>query len=297
MKTEIPTERKSVPDKMRPGKSILYAILGVAVFVACSLLSGLVRLLPLGVLGELLQGLVFMVSLYLLYRLLGQKLLGSEPAQMGLRDPKHWWPWLLFGLALPLALYAFYGVFVPGDFSLLRPLSVRGLLSTTLFSAFGVGLVAGVTEEMAFRGFIYHALELGFGKRVAVLAPALLFGLLHIANIGASDSLSVFLLVLAGTSVGILFGLVRQASGSAWAAALVHGIWNFAVIGNLASIEPGPIDPLVRTTIAFALPSDGSILLSGGDFGVEASLLAILIYWLGIALLYSWIKRKHDDQT
>lgn len=281
--------------KLHPLPSILCALLGLAVFMLASILSQLARMLPLGSLTVMAQALACIAMLYYAYRFLGRKLLRSSLKDMRMKDPARWWPWLLLGLALPLVLYGAYGLLAPGRFVLMRPLSFRGLMAQHLPMLISAGLMAGVTEEMAFRGFLFRALELGFGKKAAILVPNLAFGLIHIMNIGTAPLSSVVMLVVVGASVGILFALAAEVSGSIWASALLHGLWNALVIGGVFSIGPGPVSPIGGPLLGFALSSD-SILWTGGDFGVEASLPAILIYWASIVGLLLW-RRKHPQDA
>lgn len=50
--------------------------------------------------------------------------------------------------------------------------------------------------------------------------------------------ISILLLLVAGTSVGIMFSLIVYESGSIWCSALVHGTWNIIMIGGILTIIP-----------------------------------------------------------
>lgn len=141
-----------------------------------------------------------------------------------------------------------------------------------------VGIGTGIVEEAVFRGFIMTALERRWNRWTAVLLPSVLFGALHIIG-NELDLLSMVQLVLAGTMVGVLFSLVALESGSIWNGALIHGVWNAAL---LAFLHIGP-EPDSGSLFSY-LPETRNFLLTGGDFGAEASVISIAAYALFAAL-------------
>lgn len=82
-----------------------------------------------------------------------------------------------------------------------------------------VALVPAFCEEFLFRGLVLPQL-LPYGKTVAVIGSALLFGLMH-ANPAQ---------MLYATVAGIVLGLVAIESGSIWAGVLIH------LFNNLLSV-------------------------------------------------------------
>ena len=145
---------------------------------------------------------------------------------------------------------------------------------------FGIG--GGISEELVFRGVIMGSLEQRFSKKTAVILPSVLFGALHL--IGTSmDFFSVIQLLAAGSIVGILFSVIVCKTGSVWNSACVHGIWNAVVIGGILSIGNPPDGNVIFQWI---MDSDQA-LLTGGDFGIEASILSVVTY-----LIFTWIALK-----
>jgi len=85
-------------------------------------------------------------------------------------------------------------------------------------------LKAGVLEEMLFRGFIMTLLERKWNQYAAILAPSLLFGLVHIPSMEYFTIASVLLLVISGTLVGVMFSLATYKGNSISNGALMHGM-------------------------------------------------------------------------
>lgn len=155
-------------------------------------------------------------------------------------------------------------------------------------SVFLYGLAGGIVEEVIFRGLIMGALEKTWNKWAAVLAPSLLFGVLHIIG-NDLDFLSMVQLVVAGSVVGILFSMIAYFSGSVWNSAVVHGCWN-AIIG-LGIIHVG-VSTDKGAIFNFVIDRK-SFLLSGGDFGIEASVVSVAVYLI-FAAVAVW--RGHSEK-
>ena len=88
-----------------------------------------------------------------------------------------------------------------------------------------VGLIYPVAEEFFFRGVFFGVLSRRLGAAVAILVPAIVFGLIHVQYDGP-------VWVVAD---GILFGLARFHTGSVYIPMLLHVLGNgYAVWERLA---------------------------------------------------------------
>jgi membrane protease YdiL (CAAX protease family) len=113
-------------------------------------------------------------------------------------------------IAVPFGI-AEYFILKPG--ALVAP-RVEALIIPSLVMI----LCTGLLEELAFRGLMqYHATRtMGFS---GIIFTSVLFGVLHIGN------LTIFDVVLAG-SVGFIYSLVVQKTGSLYGISVSHGIIN-----------------------------------------------------------------------
>lgn len=179
--------------------------------------------------------------------------------------------WAVSAFLLPLsfiiAMTLLSGTWKISDYNKIE--SIELIISSVLFF-----LAVGVVEESVFRGIIMRSVEKISNKYVAVIVPSLLFGILHIDS--SYNVLSCLQVIIAGTSVGILFSLVAYESGNIWSGALIHGIWDIAMSGGLLSISVKSDESSVFNYIL----NSRSFLITGGDFGVEASIFAIAAYSL-----------------
>jgi len=142
-----------------------------------------------------------------------------------------------------------------------------GAISSGLAVAFG----AAVTEELLLRGLALQAFERLWGSGVALTITAVAFGALHLANPSATVWSSCAIAVQAGVVLGAAF-LWRR---NIWFVVTLHFAWN-ATLALLGIPVSGQLTTGMLVTI-----DNGPELLSGGDFGIEASIVPV---GLGIAL-------------
>lgn len=125
----------------------------------------------------------------------------------------------------------------------------------------------------------------------AVLYPVLaFFGLVHIIG-NKLSVISIIQLVVAGTFVDIMFSLVEYQSGSFWNNAIIHALWNMSTIG-LCHVGPGPDPDSVFTLVINTKNS----LISGGDFGVESSIIAIAGYAIVSVIAFVLGRKCGEDR-
>jgi hypothetical protein len=132
----------------------------------------------------------------------------------------------------------------------------------------GAGLQAAFIEEILVRGVIFRFLEEFGGSWLALALSSTLFGLGHATNPNASVFSSVAIAIEAGVLLGGAYMLTR----SLWLAIGIHFGWNVTQ-GYLWDVPVSgvAVDGMVESR------SGGLDLISGGAFGVEASVVALAI--------------------
>ncbi|MFD7876969.1 CPBP family intramembrane glutamic endopeptidase [Streptomyces sp. NPDC059766] len=142
----------------------------------------------------------------------------------------------------------------------------NGFLSV-VWSAVVAQLGAAVTEELMFRGFALQALEEMWGSRAAVVITGVFFGIAHLSAPGASAWSAVAIAVEAGAMLGASF-LWRR---NIWFVVGLHFVWN--TVEQLLGIPVSGHTP----EGLFTVDTHGPALLTGGTFGLETSIVPILI--------------------
>lgn len=143
--------------------------------------------------------------------------------------------------------------------------------------------MVAVGEELVFRGYLYFKLSEYLPRHPAMLAGAVLFTLVHMAN-PALHSLGLLNIFLAG----MLLGTVRLYRGGIWLAIGLHFGWNVMQGPILGLAVSGiPISGVLQTTMS------GAGWLTGGEFGLEGSVPSSLVLLLAWGLLYP---RRESDR-
>lgn len=151
--------------------------------------------------------------------------------------------------------------------------------------AIGAWSFAGVAlfEELLFRGFVFQRLVDGTGPLIAQLSMAILFAVAHWDNPGMEGATQVWATL--DTALGaILLGLAFLRTGSLALPIGIHFGWNWmqgSVLGfDVSGIgQAGWLSPELL---------DKPQWLSGGTFGPEASVFAVLVDVVSIVLLWRW---------
>lgn len=146
-----------------------------------------------------------------------------------------------------------------------------------------VGVGAGISEEIIFRGVLYRLIAESKGDAWALGVSALLFGGVHLGNPNASLWTSFAIAVEAGILLGAVYAFTR----SLWPCIGLHMAWNFLegkVFGSPVSGLPVK-DPLLQPQF------DGPAWLTGGAFGVEGSVVTVGLSLLASAALLAARRR------
>ena len=179
---------------------------------------------------------------------------------------------LVFSAAVGIAaLLGVYRITGAGDLSGLLP----ALIASAIFPA--------ISEELVFRGILFRWIEEFGGSWLALFLTSAFFGASHLMNPHASPIAAVGIAFEAGVMLGAAYMLTR----SLWLPMGLHAAWNFTQ-GEIYDIPVSgtPVHGIVQAQLS------GDPLLTGNGFGLEASLIAIVIATLfGLWLLWLAIRK------
>lgn len=200
---------------------------------------------------------------------------------MGYRQPSiNGWSGLVSGFiigATPILLAALM-VYLTGGFQL----GGFGMELTTIIMIPTLFLMA-FTEEILFRGYVLQNYVDQSQTQFGILVSSIIFWLVHALNPGVWSSPLIAINLF---GAGIILAQAYLLSDNIWYPTVMHFAWN-AVQGLLLSI---PVSGLrLGGLIHLTLVPDFPAWLSGGDFGLEGSLIvtvleAVLIASLAILL-------------
>lgn len=211
---------------------------------------------------------------YLALRIYTHRVLKVNLSYFRITKPNFSLLWIITAILLPLTVILYYFLFTNGTIYLKN----NSILLNIAF-ALKLGLSAGITEEFLFRGFIMKLVENRWNKTIAIIIPSIIFTSLHL--IKGMNSIDVIFLFIAGITVGIMFSLVTYHSENIWNAIIIHTTWNTLIIGILC-ISP---EKNSNSIINYVLENN-NVLITGGQFGIESALPAIVAYILVIMMTF-----------
>lgn len=157
---------------------------------------------------------------------------------------------------------------------------------STVGLAVAVSAGAAIVEELTFRGLIFQAVERLGGRWLALVVTAVLFGGLHLLNPGATVWSGFAIAIEAGLLLGAAF-LWRR---NLWLVIGLHFAWN-TVEGLLGIPVSGHRDPGLFVTTAH-----GAGIFTGGSFGMEASIVPVLVsLFIAVPMLIASQRRSSNQ--
>jgi len=220
-------------------------------------------------------------------------------ADFGFRFNRDWWIDLAFGLALGAGLLTviFLTQWAAGWIAVAggrRENIVAPGFGAAMASALLDCLCVGIYEELFSRGYHLKNLSEGLsgalGARgsaiAAVLISSAVFGLLHLMNDHATgfSALSI-------TAAGVMLATGYLLTGELAIPIGIHITWNFfqgAVFGY-------PVSGFGNAASLITIRTIGNPILTGGDFGPEASLVGLAACLVGSVAVIAWARRR--DKT
>ncbi|MCB0516127.1 MAG: type II CAAX endopeptidase family protein [Chitinophagales bacterium] len=146
------------------------------------------------------------------------------------------------------------------------------VVSSGNYKALWEGLVlfwpAAFLEELLMRALLFKVVEEYLGSIWALVISALMFGILHLTN----DNATWFSCMAIALEAGILLGATYMLTRRIWLSQGLHFAWNFvqtAVLGF--AVSGNQMNSFLEVEIS------GSEWITGGSFGAEASIIAIVL--------------------
>ena len=231
---------------------------------------------------NIIAGIIYILLSYFLLNILVSKFLKTDIKILHITVNVKW---IIVAIALPVIVKGIF-LLLPGEF--VSSGMDKKQIFTTLSSGIAfTGIAAGLVEEMVFRGVIMSLIREKWNTKVAILVPSVLFASVHLIGMNFSV-LSCILVLLAGTMVGIMFSMIAMESDSVWNSGIVHSIWNIIIIGGGLGISEKVSEDSVMTYVLHSK----SFAITGGEFGIEASVIALIGYIVVTLIAFVMIKRR-----
>lgn len=157
---------------------------------------------------------------------------------------------------------------------------------SSLFVSLGLMAIIAFSEELVFRGYILGNLMDSFpNKWIALVLSSVLFAAFHFTSPGI-HTLAFVNLFLAGLLLGINYLYTRNL----WFSFFFHLSWNFF---------QGPILGFRVSGLAFPsllqAETKGDLFITGGDFGLEGSILTTVTAFIAFFVVAWAFERKYNS--
>jgi len=157
-------------------------------------------------------------------------------------------------LLVPAAILMILAVGLMTDGKTASPLRVIMIILS-------LNAMVGLSEELLFRGILFGALRQKHRLITAIVISSLIFGLIHIVNLGAGQSGSATAYQIFNAALlGAVFCAILLQTNSLWPPIALHMIWNSYVMLGLYSAEHAGTLPDTITTEPSGITADIVIL-------------------------------------
>jgi membrane protease YdiL (CAAX protease family) len=226
----------------------------------------------------LVAGLLTAVVAVLVYGWVVRRTEHRAPVEVSLKGAGAGISWgTLLGIALFGAVIANIA-FLGGDYT------INGL-GTPASAVALLGIMAGaaVTEELVFRGVLFRNVEHWTGTWIALVLTGSLFGLIHLLNANATLWGAIAIAIEAGGMLTAAYIATRKL----WVPIGLHFGWNIAASAIFSTKVSGSNTPqgLLDATMS------GPALVTGGDFGPEGSVYAV-VFGVAATVVFMWLAHR-----
>lgn len=268
--------------RLQPVWSFLLSVaFSIAAFVACSFIAALLAgehvLRFEAIFRPLLAAVLFGIYFWLLT--VADQVEEQPVAALGFPIVAGWRRQLGAGciLGLILASSAVIPVVVCADVSLDPHVNPRALGRAAVVLI--VLIFGALAEEMMFRGYPFQRLEEAIGPIGAIAVFSVLFALVHLFDPGASP-----LGLLNTVLIGLVLAIAYLRTRALWLCWGIHFGWN-AALGLLFGL---PVSGLRIFDVVVRGTATGPRWLTGGSYGVEASVPGVFAVVIGLLVIWKW---------
>lgn len=143
-------------------------------------------------------------------------------------------------------------------------------------------LIQGSAEELVCRGFLLPSLSKKVSLPIAILVSSTAFALPHLPTVLESDPQFAVVGVINLYLVSVVFSLLFILRSNIYIVCGLHSIWNFVLNGAIGLSVSGTQG---NTNALMSINVNADNLLSGGVYGVEASIITTAVLAVAAVVL------------
>lgn len=179
--------------------------------------------------------------------------------------------WFGWGLVITSTLTLGAIVVLPSELTT-GNLALHAVLRAVI-GAVLLALLAAITEELVFRGYMLSILGHRLGWKESIVVTSAIFGLLHNAKVDEAIGTELYMVIT--MIAGLLYALVTYYTGSVWPAVMLHTAWNTSFHPDVLEISAANGADSAILTVHYT----SSNLLFGGNFAdvIGSPFVALLL--------------------
>ncbi|MGN7812122.1 lysostaphin resistance A-like protein [Flavobacterium sp. 22076] len=188
---------------------------------------------------------------------------------------------LTIGILIGFVLQSFtiLVMYLNGNYSVVKINPVSFILIP-----FAIMFTVAIIEEILVRGIIFRIVEEKLGSYISLTISSVLFGVFHLANPHGTLISGICI-----TTAGFMLGAAFIYSRNLWFPIALHFAWNFTQSGIFGAITSGN----EKTSSLLEAKIHGPEFITGGEFGPEGSIQAIVFCVLGTVLLLALSQKQN----
>lgn len=149
---------------------------------------------------NIIAGIFYVGLTYVIFKIYIEKVIRLPISDFGMPVFHIKRKWILIAILLPLLVKGSYLLFFQGAY-VSSHMNGKQIFRTLSAGIMFTGIAAGFVEEMVFRGVILNFIKKRWNRKVAVIVPSVLFGMVHILGMDFSIG-SCLQVLVAGTDGG-----------------------------------------------------------------------------------------------
>ena len=154
---------------------------------------------------------------------------------------------------------------------------------------FGAFVIQSLAEEILSRGFLLPSLAKKTSLPVAILVSSTAFALPHLASVVEAEGAFAVIGVANLYLVSLVFSMLFLLRSNIYIVAGLHCVWNFILYGVMGLAVSGSE---ANPDALMAFDVTGENLLSGGIYGLEASIVTTAVLGMVCVILVTLYRKR-----
>ncbi|MBD5542217.1 MAG: CPBP family intramembrane metalloprotease [Lachnospiraceae bacterium] len=151
-------------------------------------------------------------------------------------------------------------------------------------------IIQGALEELLCRGYLFHTLKNKVSVPLSIAISTIMFIIPHWSSLFAGEMIYAVIGIINLILISLIFSLLTIRFQNIWAACGLHSFWNF-ILFNIIGLNLSGNDK--KVTAIFNIKSVANNIWNGSIYGIEASLITVLVLGFSLIILCTHYKKTN----